>query len=50
MGRMVERVARAIARHHYGSDGYREEDDGVQYWAVVHWARPRRARGDVRAD
>jgi hypothetical protein len=32
--KMIEAVARAIARVRHGDDGYREEDDGVQYWEL----------------
>jgi hypothetical protein len=34
MSEMVERVARAIARVRFGSDSYRDEDDGVMYWEL----------------
>ena len=29
---LIKVIARAIARIRYGSDGYREEDDGIKYW------------------
>jgi hypothetical protein len=31
---LIEKVARAIAQVRHGSEGYRDEDDGVQYWEL----------------
>jgi hypothetical protein len=30
----IEKVARAIAQVRHGSEGYRDEDDGVQFWEL----------------